>query len=548
MLSNRSWHVFLLLVSASMAAACQPASTPAASPVTATVAVAVSTAAATQPATATAVGAPATTTTAPTQVAASPAGATPSIPPPQATAIAAATSAPSPTREATTAAAPSPLPGARAKVEVQPVSQGPVLLRAGITLRKVIGVGEGDVKLALNPADGALYYLHAANGLYRVQLNPTANTTKVAGKQDIVPDGNPAGMTFGPDGTLYVVVNRKVDSTHTQAIIRKGTPGAQLSWSTLASTEPYQLSNTNFDHLYNGIAVSPDGKWVFVNAGSRTDHGEVETSSGAFPDLREVPLTSAILRVPADARDLTLPADENALKPYLFVDGTRNAYDIRFAPNGDLFATDNGPDADYPDELNWIREGRHYGFPWRFGNQDNPQQFPGYDGSKDVRLSTDFIAVKNGTYQNDPGFPKPPTTTFTAPVVNLGPDAAQYRGDDGQQHDAAAEGKPLYTFTPHRSPLGLAFVSDPKMPADLRSNSSTLSAFMLSWGSVGGTLSDKGQDLLQIRLTKRGDNYEAVTSQFARGFSNPIDAVTIENRLYVLEFGRNAALWELTFE
>jgi len=432
-------------------------------------------------------------------------------------------------------------------VEVQPVAQGPTLLRAGITLRKVIGVGEGDVKMARNPADGDLYYLNPVNGLFRVQLGPAASTTKVASKQDIVPDGNPAGMTFGPDGTVYVVVNHKVDSTHTQAIIRKGTLGGQISWSTLASTEPYQLSNTNFDHLYNGIAVSPDGKWVFVNAGSRTDHGEVESSGDAFPDLREVPLTSAILRVPADARDLTLPADENALKTYLYADGTRNAYDIRFAPNGDLFAVDNGPDADYPDELNWIREGRHYGFPWRFGNQDNPQQFPGYDGSTDVMLSTDFVAVKNGTYHNDPGFPKPPTT-FTAPVVNLGPDAAQYRGDDGQQHDAAAEGKPLFTFTAHRSPLGLAFVSDPKMPADLRSNSSTLSAFLLSWGSAGGTLTDKGQDLLQIRLTRRGDNYEAVSSQFARGFSHPIDAVTIENRLYVLEFGTNAALWELTFE
>jgi glucose/arabinose dehydrogenase len=544
MFRKQSWHVCLILVIALTAAACQPASTPAASPAAATVAAAISTASTTTVA---------LSTTAPTQAPATPAIATaaavasPTTAPAQATPTGAPTSAPSPTRAASAAPVSSPVPGARARVEVQPVPQGPTLLRAGITLRKVIGVGEGDVKLALNPTDGALYYLHPANGLFRVQLVPTAATIKVASKQDIVPDGNPSGMTFGPDGSVYVVVNRKVDSTHTQAIIRKGTPGGQISWSTLASTEPYQLSNTNFDHLYNGIAVSPDGKWVFLNAGSRTDHGEVESGGDAFPDLREVPLTSAILRVPADARDLTLPADENALKPYLYADGTRNAYDIRFAPNGDLFAVDNGPDADYPDELNWIRQGLHYGFPWRFGNQDNPQQFSNYDGGKDVRLSMDFVAVKTGTYKNDPGFPKPPTT-FTDPVVNLGPDAAQYRGDDGQQHDAAAEGKTLLTFTPHRSPLGLAFVSDPKMPTDLRSNGNTLSAFLLSWGAAGGTLTDKGQDLLQIRLTKRGDNYEAVTSQFARGFNNPIDAVTIENRLYVLEYGRNAALWELTFE
>ena len=87
-------------------------------------------------------------------------------------------SAPSPTRAASAAPVSSPVPGARAKVEVQPVPQGPTLLRAGITLRKVIGVGEGDVKLARNPADGELYYLHPANGLFRVQLGPTAATIK----------------------------------------------------------------------------------------------------------------------------------------------------------------------------------------------------------------------------------------------------------------------------------------------------------------------------------------------------------------------------------
>ena len=49
-------------------------------------------------------------------------------------------------------------------------------------------------------------------------------------------------------------------------------------------------------------------------------------------------VTSAIFRVPADATDLTLPAEEAALKPYLFADGTRNAFDLKFAPNGDLIA------------------------------------------------------------------------------------------------------------------------------------------------------------------------------------------------------------------
>lgn len=440
-------------------------------------------------------------------------------------------------------------PSARARVQQQPVAGGPVLLRAGIGLRKVVGVTPGAIKLALNPADGGLYMLHPIDGLLRVTLESPSSTTRVAEVDAMIDDGTLAGMTFGPDGAVYVVANREVEATRTQAIVRKGVAAdGGFRWQTVATTEPYPMSNTPFDHRFNGMVVSDDGKWLYLGSGSRTDHGEVENNGYAFPDTREVPLSAKIFRVPTDAVDLTLPNDAARLvdQGVIFATGTRNAFDLAFAPNGDLFAIDNGPDADYPDELNWIREAQHYGFPWRFGNQDNPQQFADYDSTKDLRLQSDFTAVKTGAYHNDPSFPKPPAT-MRDPVINLGPDAAQYRGDDGKQYDSAAEGKPMYGFTPHRSPLGLVFATGETLPADLRGDGETLSAFLLSWGAAGGTLSDKGQDLLHLRLTKRGDNYEAVTNQIVRDFTNPIDAVLIENRLYVLEYGQDGAIWELTF-
>ncbi len=37
-------------------------------------------------------------------------------------------------------------------------------------------------------------------------------------------------------------------------------------------------------------------------------------------------------------------------------------------------------------------------------------------------------------------------------------------------------------------------------------------------------------------------------TQIARDFKNPIDAVMIENRLTMLEYGSDGAVWELTFE
>ncbi len=442
----------------------------------------------------------------------------------------------------------SPTPGATATVENQPIVGGPVLLRADMTLRKLIEVGGGAAKLALNPIDGKLYVLMPTDGVYSVDTGVSPNKQQVV-TADVFP-GASEGLVFGQDGTMYVVTNQAVNHKN-QVTIRRGKPdgSGSYTWSVLAITAPYPLAENNFDHLYNGITVSPDGKYVFVNAGSRTDHGEIEDAGLRFENTRDVPLTARIFRLPADANNLLLPNDEAALAALgvVYARGTRNAYDMAFAPNGDLFAVDNGPDADYPDELNWIRPGLNYGFPWRFGLADNPQQFPDYNPANDKHLNSDFVAVQKGTYKNDSTFPKAPGG-FTDPVINLGPASAQYRADDGSQHDAAAEGKTLNTFTPHRSPLGLVFATDPKLPTDLRGDSGSFSAFVSSWGAAGGTLTDKGKDLLHLVLTKNGDNYQSVTTQIARGFQNPVAAVLIENRLYLLEYGAQGALWEITFK
>ncbi len=81
---------------------------------------------------------------------------------------------------------------------------------------------------------------------------------------------------------------------------------------------------------------------------------------------------------------------------YLFAEGLRNTFDLAFASNGDLLGTENGPDRDMADELNWLRQGHHYGFPWRMGGEDNPQQFPGYDPDADPLLNPNYGAVSSG--------------------------------------------------------------------------------------------------------------------------------------------------------
>jgi len=191
--------------------------------------------------------------------------------------------------------------------------------------------------------------------------------------------------------------------------------------------------------------------------------------------------------------------------------------------------------------LNWLREGRHYGFPWRFGDIDNPVQSKDFNPQNDGRLSSDFVAVKQNLYQYDPEFPKPPAK-FTDPIVNLGPDADQFQTADGKVQDASNLKQPLAGITAHRSPLGLSFDTSNALGKDYKG-----AGFLLSWGAAGGDQTDKGQDLLLIKLTKKGDTYQMTATQIAKNFQNPMDSVLIGNKLYVLEYSGNGTVWEITF-
>jgi hypothetical protein len=419
----------------------------------------------------------------------------------------------------------------------------PALLRNDLSIRKVGDAGAGMMRLDKDPAiNDALFFLDAQGNVSSMSIKD--GTTKVTHPyREIGGAGYAMGMAFGPDRSLYVFGNQ-TDGSKNRCIVRKGTPsGDTRQWATLAQTEWYPKSDTQWDHNCNAIAVSPDNKWVYLNSGSRTDHGEVQDAKGQFAGTREVPLTSVLLRVPTTARNVTLPNDEARLKAggFLFADGVRNAFDLAFLANGDLIGVDNGPDMTLPDELNWLREGRHYGFPWRYGDIDTPVAAKGFDLAKDGRLSEDFVAVQQKLYQFDPDFPKAPAK-FTDPIMNLGPDADQFQTADGKVQDASNMKKPLAGITAHRSPLGLVFDT-----ANVLRNDDRGAGFLLSWGAVGGDQTDKGQDLVQIKLTKKGDNYQMSATQIARNFQNPMDSVLIGNKLYVLDFGGNGAVWEITF-
>jgi hypothetical protein len=412
-------------------------------------------------------------------------------------------------------------------------------LPTDVALDEILADAENLSPLARDPRDNTLYI-----------INSDGNITR--GIRDIIYTvtdhgvASPAGLVIGSDGTFYIFTTNTKDLTkYNIAAIAKGVLDADTGlrvWSVLARTEPIPKG---FDHYYNAIVVSPDNRYIFVNSGARTDHGEVKNNGGAFPNVREVPLTSCILRLPTDGQDLFLPNDEEALRSagYLYADGVRNTFDLAYAPNGDLFGVENGPDRDMHEEMNWIRQGHHYGFPWRMGSEDNPQRFPDYDPKKDRLLQPAILGA--GSYHNDPNYPPPPME-FTDPVINVGPDADKFRDPEtGEIEDASDLGLTLGTFTGHRSPLGLVFDVERTLAPEFRGD-----GFVLSIG--GGccqlvqNMQDPDEDMLHLDLEKKGDRYEVRIRRIVEGFRSPIDAEIIGNKIYVIEWDGTRGLWEFT--
>jgi len=350
----------------------------------------------------------------------------------------------------------------------------------------------------------------------------------------------------------------KPDTQQTGGMIMKGKLklNGTRKWDTVAYTALYPAGNTTFDHGFSGITISADGKQLYINSGSRTDHGEEQNNGGLYPGAREVPLTSAVFKIAANKKKLYLPDDSALLAPYLFADGVRNTFDLAFSPDGFLFGCDNAGERDDPEELNWLRKGKHYGFPWIIGGDYNPQQFPGYDPDADVMLSKDRFGYKQGFFHDDPSFPPYPSGLVVMKAVqNLGPDCDFFRDSvSALVKDASVTGHNLKSLTPHRAPLGLVFDYENALAAPYKGD-----GFMMGYQQQGdssgrtddnknGTLLDPSQDVVHVKLTKSGSKFTMHCTRIVGGFYRPVDAFLQGNIMYVIENTVNgpANIWKIT--
>ncbi len=363
---------------------------------------------------------------------------------------------------------------------------------AGFTLREVVRLPENPTRMA-SDGTGKLLYVLAVNGnVWRVDI--ASGTFRLLLRGDRYTDkslGTPSatGMVMDSQHRLYLAINQRNEKVtpvmdevtlFRTTDVSDGDPFDPQPW--LRTSYPWGIGP--FNHSVNNMGIGPDG-FLYVNSGSRTDGGESGTSD-RYSKAGEAPITACLWRI--DPRS-PQPGIE------IYAHGLRNSFGFCWDDGGHLVATENGPDADVPEELNVIEKGKHYGFPYQFSNWTK-KPYP---------------------YTPDAS----PALHFTLPVANLGP-AGGFHGE------------PLYTFDPHSSPSGIVFLG-PDFPERYRGT------FLL--GRFGNLLKqpvDVGFDLLQARLSRneKGE-YVAAISTVLAPLARPVDLhLSGKGTVYIAEYTR----------
>ena len=444
------------------------------------------------------------------------------------------------------------------KLPTEPVAlKIPVALREDIKIEYFMKIGPQAVRILQHPKSGELWYTSFDGNVYRVKNSNDSQRVaiKVLSTQDhgieIL-----QGAIFLHD-SLYLCgnsyfENKKITRGRLVRFIIRDT--AKPAMSVVFNTVEYPANKTIYDHGWNALAISPDEKYIYVNSGARTDHGEVQDNGGLFPNARDNALTSKVFRFPVGSTDLELPDDEKRLKEagYLYASGIRNAYDMAFDGAGNPFGVVNSADYDYHEDMFWIREHHHYGFPWLMGGIENPQQYKDWkpDPNTDPFINRSSHSWDVKYYHTDTTFPaRPAGVKFSAGVQNIGPDANEYRGHSGKIQDGDKTGVAISTFTPHCCPLGLCFDTKKILSSDFKGAGFVIRFTAGSTSGLMGPFTYEGADLLHLQLSYDSltNNYFVRTKRIVEGFRDPVDAVMIGGDMYVIEYGGEGGnIWKIT--
>jgi glucose/arabinose dehydrogenase len=363
----------------------------------------------------------------------------------------------------------------------------------GFTLRPIATLPTHPSRLASDGRGEVLYALCVNGDVWRIDLVHQSQRQLLRAADYIdsgLGDSMTVGMTLDKARRLYIVTNQqdsdarprmnRVTIWRTTKIV-DGDPADPRPW--LRTSYPWGIGP--FNHGVGHIATGPDGM-LYVASGSRTD-GNEPGNDDRYWKGGEHELTACIWRLD--------PAGDPP-KIEIFARGLRNPYGFCWDPAGRMLATDNGPDADAPEELNLIERGKHYGFPFKFSDWPNKPY---------------------------PHTPDPPAgQEFTPPIINLGPAGG------------GSADKPLSTFDPHSSPSGIVYLGD-DFPPPYRGG-----FFVTRFGNLLKRPKDVGFDLLHVNLDRnaKGELTARVT-QVLFPIARPVDVhLSGKGRVYLCEYSR----------
>jgi hypothetical protein len=222
-----------------------------------------------------------------------------------------------------------------AALQVVSLNAQPKSKRPDITIKQLGVVGNNTVRIKRDPASGKLYIVQNNGLIQRVNFGAGGAATFTTVYQPSDDSLNaPLGITFGPDGTMYLTGNDSTGVIGTATVVKgvPDRPGSEnRTWSVIARTVGYRYGNI-YNHRVNGIILNPTGDSLYVNSGAATDHGEMH---GGY---REAGLTSCIWKLPITGNNIVLQDNREWLRSngYLFAEGIRNTFDFAYAGNGEI--------------------------------------------------------------------------------------------------------------------------------------------------------------------------------------------------------------------
>ena len=367
---------------------------------------------------------------------------------------------------------------------------------AGFNLREVVQMPIKGVRITSDGTGRVLYILAENGDVWRLDVATAQLKQLLWGSRYLEKRPGDLGgplfvlaMTMDSQKRLYIGANQQNGATKpNQNIVTIYRTTSVLGGDPVDPKPWFQTNypgNAAYVHGLENIAFGPDG-FLYVGNGARTDGGQTGPDTEWYGG-GETPITSCIWRLDPKVENPQLE---------IFARGVRNAYGFCWNSRGDMFATENGPDADAPEELNHIQRGHHYGFPYTFANWTKK------------------------AYGHTPDAPA--GLEFTLPVANVGP-------------DGGFSGEPIYTFDPHSGPDGVVCLGE-DFPEGYRDT-----LLITRFGNFIRTPKDNvGFDVLHARLRKNAKGvYEAEVHSLLTPLGRPIDLhVSGRGKVYISEYSR----------